>query len=46
MHDIHKYRWDIHSVYDEAIEFNHDDEHSKHNKNDEIKALSSEHIYR
>jgi len=46
MHNVYKYRWDIHSVYDEAIESDHNDEYSKHNKNDEIRALSSEYIHR
>jgi len=46
MHDVHKYRWDIHSVYDEATESDHDDKHSKCSENDETEALNSEHIHR
>ncbi len=46
MYDVYKYKEDIYSVYDEATEFNHDDKHSKYDENDEIKALSDEHIYR
>ncbi len=46
MYDVHRYRWDIYSVYDRATEFNHDNEYNKCSKNNEIKALNSEHIYR
>ncbi len=46
MHDVHKHRWDIHSVYDEVTESDHDNKHSKHSENDETEALSSEHIHR
>ncbi len=46
MHDVYKHKWDIHNVYDEAIESDHDDEHNKYSKNDETKALSNEYIYR
>jgi len=46
MHNVYKYKWDIHSVYNEATEFDHDDKHSKCNENDKIKALNNEHIYR
>ncbi len=46
MYNVYKYRWDIHSVYNEAIKSDHDDKHNKHSKNNEIKALNSEHIYR
>jgi len=46
MYSIYRYRWDIHSVYDKAIESDHDNKHNKYSKNDEIKALSSEHIHR
>jgi len=46
MYNVYKYRWDIHSVYDEATEPDHDDEHSKYSENDETEALNNEHIYR
>ncbi len=46
MYDIYKYRWDIHSICDEATESDYDDEHSKYDENDETKALNDEHIHR
>ncbi len=46
MHNIYRYRWDIHSVYDRAIEPNHDNKHNKYSKNDKTEALSDEHIHR
>ncbi len=46
MHDVYKHRWDIHSVYSEVTESDHDDKHSKSDENDETEALSSEHIHR
>jgi len=46
MHDVYKYRWDIHSVYDEVTESDHNNKHSKHSENDETKALNDEYIYR
>jgi len=46
IYDVYKYRWDIYSVCDEAIEFDHDDKHSKYDKNNEIKALNDEYIHR
>ncbi len=46
MYDVYKYKWDIYSIYDEAIESDHDNEHSKYSKNNRTEALSSEHIYR
>ncbi len=46
MHNIYKYRWDIHSIYDRATESNHNDKYNKYSKNDKIKALNSEHIHR
>ncbi len=46
MYDVYKYRWDIHSVYNRAIESDHDDKYNKYSKNDETKALNSKHIYR
>ena len=46
MHDVHKYRWNIYSIYNEVIESDHDDKYSKCNKNDEIKALNDEYIHR
>ncbi len=46
MHDVYKYRWDIHNVYDEVIESDHDNEYSKYDKNNKIKALSNEYIHR
>ncbi len=46
MYDIYKYRWDIHSVYNEATEPDHDNKHNKCDENDEIRALSNEYIYR
>ena len=46
MHDVYRYRWDIHSVYNEATKSNHNNKHSKYSKNDEIRALSNEYIYR
>ncbi len=46
MHDVHRYRWDIHSVYDRATGPDYDNEHSKCDENDETEALSSEHIHR
>ncbi len=46
MHNIYRYRWDIHSVCDEATESDHDDKHSKYSKNDETEALNNEYIYR
>ena len=46
MYDIHKHRWDIHSVYSEAIESDHNDEHNKYSENDETEALNSEHIHK
>ncbi len=45
-HNVYKYRWDIHSVCNEATESNHDNEHNKYDENDETEALSSEYIYR
>ena len=46
MHNIYKYRWDIHSVYNRATESNHNDKYNKYSENDKIKALNSEHIHR
>ena len=46
MHDVHKYRWDIHSVYDRATESDYDDKHNKYDENNETEALNDEHIYR
>ncbi len=46
MYNVYKYRWDIYSVYDRAIEFDYDDKYNKYNKNDETKALNNEHIHR
>ncbi len=46
MYDVYRYRWDIHSVCDEATESDHNNEHNKCSKNDEIRALSNEYIYR
>jgi len=46
MHDVHKYKWDIHNVYSEATESDHDDKHSKHSENDETEALNNEYIHR
>ncbi len=46
MYNVYKYRWDIHSVYDEATESDHDDEYNKCDENNKIKALNSEHIHR
>ena len=46
MYDVYKYKWDIYSIYDEAIESDHDDKYSKHDENDEIEALNNKYIYR
>ncbi len=46
IHNIYKYKWNIHSVYSEATEPDHDNKYNKYSENDEIKALSNEHIYR
>ncbi len=46
MYNIYKYRWDIHSVYDEATESDYDNEHNKYSKNNETEALNSEYIHR
>ena len=45
-HNVYKHRWDIHSVYNEVTESNHDNEHNKYSENDETKALNDEHIHR
>ena len=46
MHDVYRYRWDIHNVCDRAIGPDHDNKHDKYSENDETEALSSEHIHR
>ncbi len=46
MYDVYKYRWDIHSIYDEAIESDYDNKYSKYDKNDEIEALSNKYIHK
>ena len=46
MYNIYKYKWDIHSIYNEATESDHDNKYNKYNKNDETEALSSEHIHK
>ncbi len=46
MYDIYKYRWDIHSVYNEATESDHNDKYNKYSENNETEALNSEYIHK